>query len=74
MRPEEIAAMSGCIARAGHSITVYDNSQERATNTAAEHRCQVAAGFGDVAQADFVVGYARDHTEAIKAWDVNRGA
>jgi 3-hydroxyisobutyrate dehydrogenase len=49
------APMVACIARAGLSVTVYDSSQERARQVAAEHGCQAAASIDDLASADFVV-------------------
>jgi 3-hydroxyisobutyrate dehydrogenase len=49
------APMAACIARSGYSVTVYDSAHERASNVAAEHRCNVAAGIDDLALADFVV-------------------
>jgi 3-hydroxyisobutyrate dehydrogenase len=49
------APMSGCIARAGHRVTVYDSSHERAIEVAAQHGCGAARGIGDLAQADFIV-------------------
>lgn len=47
--------MAGCIARGGHSVTVYDSSHEHATQVAAEHRCRMAVGLDDIAAADMVV-------------------
>jgi 3-hydroxyisobutyrate dehydrogenase len=49
------APMAGCIARAGHSLTVYDRSHERTTDVAAAHRCAAATGIDDLSLADFVV-------------------
>jgi 3-hydroxyisobutyrate dehydrogenase len=49
------APMAGCMARAGHSVTVFDSSPEQARKVAAEHGCRAAAGLDDLATADFVV-------------------
>jgi 3-hydroxyisobutyrate dehydrogenase len=49
------APMAGCIARSGRSVTVYDSSQERAIDVAAEHHCHAAGVIGDLAVADIVV-------------------
>jgi 3-hydroxyisobutyrate dehydrogenase len=49
------APMAACIARAGHTVTAYDSSHERASNGAAEHGCHVANDIDDLALADFVV-------------------
>jgi 3-hydroxyisobutyrate dehydrogenase len=49
------APMAACIARAGHTVTVYDSSHERARNVAAQHRCHVAERIDDLPVADFVV-------------------
>jgi 3-hydroxyisobutyrate dehydrogenase len=48
------APMAACIARVGHSVTVYDSSHEQALK-AAENGCRVAAGLDDLAAADIVV-------------------
>jgi 3-hydroxyisobutyrate dehydrogenase len=49
------APMAGCIARAGHSVTVFDSSPEQARKVAAEVGCRAAATLDDLAMADFVV-------------------
>ena len=49
------APMAACIARAGHSVTVFDSSAEQARRVAAEHGCRAAATLDDLAMADFVV-------------------
>ena len=49
------APMAACIARAGHSVTVYDSSQERVRQVAADHGCQAATSIAGLAGADFVV-------------------
>jgi 3-hydroxyisobutyrate dehydrogenase len=49
------APMAACIARSGHSVTVYDSSHERAVHVAAEHHCGVAVDIEGLAVADFVV-------------------
>ena len=48
------APMAACIARAGHSVIVYDSSHAHAMQ-AAEFGCRVVAGLDDLAPADFVV-------------------
>ncbi|HTV79718.1 MAG TPA: NAD(P)-dependent oxidoreductase [Steroidobacteraceae bacterium] len=49
------APMAGCIARAGHALTLFDNSPGRAQRVAAEHGCRAAATLADLSAADFVV-------------------
>jgi 3-hydroxyisobutyrate dehydrogenase len=50
------APMAACIARAGHAVTVYDTSHERAQQVAAAHGCRAAATLADLAaEADFVI-------------------
>jgi 3-hydroxyisobutyrate dehydrogenase len=49
------APMAACIARAGHSVTVFDSSAQQAHRVAAEHGCRAAATLDDLAMADFVV-------------------
>jgi 3-hydroxyisobutyrate dehydrogenase len=49
------APMAACIARAGHAVTVYDSSQQRARQVAADHGCQAAASVAELAGAEFVV-------------------
>lgn len=49
------APMAACIARAGHSVTVYDSSHERALSVAAGIGGKAAAGFDELADADFIV-------------------
>ena len=49
------APMAACMARAGHSVTVYDSSHERAIKVAAEHGCRAAANLDDLSAAQFVV-------------------
>lgn len=47
--------MAACIARAGHDVTVFDSSYERAQQVAAAHGCTAAATLADLAQSQFVV-------------------
>src|SRR5579863_6454847 len=49
------APMAGCIARAGHSLTVYDSSPAQATKVAADHGCRAASSIDELNVADFVV-------------------
>ena len=49
------APMAGCMARAGHSVTVFDSSPQQAHRVAAEHGCRTATSLDDLARADFVV-------------------
>jgi 3-hydroxyisobutyrate dehydrogenase len=49
------APMAACIAKAGHTVTVFDCSAERAQQVAAAHDCHAAATLKDLAGADFVV-------------------
>ncbi len=49
------APMAACIARAGHSVTVYDRSHEQAAKVAADHGCKAAQSIEDLAAAEFVV-------------------
>jgi 3-hydroxyisobutyrate dehydrogenase len=47
--------MAACIARAGHSVTVYDRSHEQAVKVAADLGCKVAQSIDDLAGTEFVV-------------------
>jgi len=47
--------MAACVARAGHAVTVYDNSPQRAAQVAADHGCRAAANVAELAGAEFVV-------------------
>ncbi len=47
--------MARCIARAGHSLTVYDRSQERARQLASGLACRFAVGIDGLSDSDFVV-------------------
>jgi 3-hydroxyisobutyrate dehydrogenase len=49
------APMAACIARANHSLVLYDSVRERAVQVASEHGCQVADGIDGLADSDFVV-------------------
>ncbi len=49
------APMAGCMARAGHTVTVFDSSQVQAHKVAAEHGCRAAAKLEELAGAEFVV-------------------
>ena len=49
------APMAACIARAGHAVTVFDSSHDRALQVAADHGCRVAAKLDELAGADFIV-------------------
>jgi 3-hydroxyisobutyrate dehydrogenase len=49
------APMAACMARAGHTVTVFDSSLERAQQVAAVHGCRAAATLADLADSDFVV-------------------
>jgi 3-hydroxyisobutyrate dehydrogenase len=49
------APMAGCMTRAGHSVTVFDSSPERALKVAAEHGCRAAAKLEELSEAEFVV-------------------
>jgi len=45
------APMAACIARAGHSVTVYDRSHEQAAKVAAAHGCKAAASIDELSGA-----------------------
>jgi 3-hydroxyisobutyrate dehydrogenase len=47
--------MAACIAKAGHAVTVFDSSAQRAQEVAAAHGCRVAATLADLAESEFVV-------------------
>jgi 3-hydroxyisobutyrate dehydrogenase len=47
--------MAACIARARHTLTLYDSVPERVKHVAAEQGCHVADGFDGLAASDFVV-------------------
>ncbi len=47
--------MAGCIARAGHTVTVFDTSREQTLKVAAAHGCRAAASLDDLAGSQFVV-------------------
>jgi 3-hydroxyisobutyrate dehydrogenase len=49
------APMAACMARAGHSVTVFDSAPERALEVAAAHGCRAAAKLEELSGADFVV-------------------
>ena len=49
------APMAGCIARAGHTVTVFDSSREQALKVAAAHGGRAAASLDDLAGSQFVV-------------------
>jgi 3-hydroxyisobutyrate dehydrogenase len=49
------APMAACIARAGHSVTVFDSSPQQTRAVAADHGCRAANSLADLATADFVV-------------------
>ncbi len=49
------APMAACIARAGHAVTVFDSSRERAQQVATAHGCHAAASLQELADADFIV-------------------
>jgi 3-hydroxyisobutyrate dehydrogenase len=49
------APMAACIARAGHAVTVFDSSRERAQQVAAAHGCHAATSLEELADADFIV-------------------
>jgi 3-hydroxyisobutyrate dehydrogenase len=49
------APMAACIARAGHTVTVFDSSQEQARKVAAAHGCRAAAALNEFAASQFVV-------------------
>jgi 3-hydroxyisobutyrate dehydrogenase len=49
------APMAACIARSGHTLTVYDSAPDRAINVAAEHGCRVAASLDELSDAEFVI-------------------
>ena len=49
------APMAACIAKAGHAVTVFDSSPERAQQVAAACGGQAAATLKDLAGADFIV-------------------
>jgi 3-hydroxyisobutyrate dehydrogenase len=49
------APMAACIARAHHTLTLYDSVRERALQVATEHGCRVADGLNALADSDFVV-------------------
>lgn len=47
--------MAACIARAGHAVTVFDSSPERAQQVAAAHGCRAATSLEELADAGFIV-------------------
>ena len=49
------APMAACIARAGHTVTVFDAVAEQARKVAAAHGCRAAANVQDLADASFIV-------------------
>jgi 3-hydroxyisobutyrate dehydrogenase len=49
------APMAACIARAGHAVTVFDSSAERAQQVAAACGGEAAATLEDLADAQFIV-------------------
>ncbi|HEY6451951.1 MAG TPA: NAD(P)-dependent oxidoreductase [Steroidobacteraceae bacterium] len=49
------APMAACIARARHTLTLYDSVRERALQVGAEHGCRVADGFDGLAASDIIV-------------------
>lgn len=49
------APMAGCMARAGHTVTVFDSSQTQARKVAAEHGCGAATKLEELAGAEFLV-------------------
>ncbi len=49
------APMAACLARAGHSVTVFDSSHAQAQKVAAAHGCRAAASLEELAAADFIV-------------------
>ncbi len=49
------APMAACVARAGHSVTVFDSAQPQARKVAAELGCRAAAKLEELAGADFVI-------------------
>jgi 3-hydroxyisobutyrate dehydrogenase len=49
------APMAACIARAGHTVTVYDRSHDQTANVATEHGCHAASSLDELRLADFVV-------------------
>jgi 3-hydroxyisobutyrate dehydrogenase len=49
------APMAACIARAGHTVMVFDSSRERAQQVATAHGCHAAAKLEELADAEFIV-------------------
>jgi 3-hydroxyisobutyrate dehydrogenase len=49
------APMAGCMARAGHTVTVFDSSPGQALKVAAAHGCRAAAKLDELAAAECVV-------------------
>jgi 3-hydroxyisobutyrate dehydrogenase len=49
------APMAACIARAGHAVTVFDSSHERAQQVAAATGCRAATKLQELADAEFIV-------------------
>jgi 3-hydroxyisobutyrate dehydrogenase len=47
--------MVACIARAGHSLMVYDSVPERARQAAVAHACSAAGRLEELAAAEFIV-------------------
>ncbi|HUI59492.1 MAG TPA: NAD(P)-dependent oxidoreductase [Steroidobacteraceae bacterium] len=47
--------MAACIARAGHTLTLYDSARERAQKVATEHNCRAAASIDELGDSEFVV-------------------
>jgi 3-hydroxyisobutyrate dehydrogenase len=49
------APMASCIARAGHTLILYDSVRERAAQVANAQKGRVADGFDELADSDFVI-------------------
>ncbi|HVO47925.1 MAG TPA: NAD(P)-dependent oxidoreductase [Steroidobacteraceae bacterium] len=47
--------MAACIARAGHTLTVYDSAPERAQKVATVNNCRAAANLEELGESEFVV-------------------
>lgn len=47
--------MAACIARAGHTLTLYDTAYDRAARVANEHGCGIARDLDGLAASDLIV-------------------
>jgi 3-hydroxyisobutyrate dehydrogenase-like beta-hydroxyacid dehydrogenase len=67
--------MAANLARAGHRLTVWNRTSEKARQFAAEHGARAAATPGEaVAEADVVVSMLADDAALLDAWTGEGGA